>query len=95
MIVSFLAGVFLTLAGLLTNYLYYQKNHTLLLARRMFGGEITVETGFGLKMIHIYGMTPLDSGSVSLRFDPLSFIISILIFTILIFIIISLLNRKK
>ena len=49
------------------------------LAHRMYGGEISSESGFGLRMIRISGMMSGQSGSVRFSFDPLSFIVSLLL----------------
>ncbi len=62
------------LIGMAVNYFYYQSHGWLLMSHKGFGGEITIEHGFGLRVVHIYAMTPGESGSVMLSFSPTSFL---------------------
>ena len=66
-------------AGTLVNYLYFQKNDHLLLSVKMHGGEITVEHGFALRAVHIYGMTQNSTTTHSLGFSPLGLLASLLL----------------
>ncbi len=75
------------LMGMAVNYFYYQSNGWLLISHKGFGGEITIEHGFGLQVVHIYAMTPEDSGSVMLRFSPISFITFFIIIFVLVYLI--------
>ncbi len=72
---ALIASIAATVCGTAVNYLYYLKNGFLLLAYRMYGGEITVEYGFGLRYTHIYTMEQGGRDSFSLRLDPLNLII--------------------
>ncbi len=87
LIVSAAASLVLTLTGLLVNYIYYQNNKHLLLAYRMYGGEITTESGFGLTVTHIYAMTPNSRDSLSCRFNPVGFILTFLLLTLIIWLV--------
>ncbi len=87
LILSAAASLVLTLTGLLVNYMYYQKNKSLLLAYRVFGGEITRESGFGLTVVHIYAMTPNSRDSVSCKFNPIGFVLTFLLLTLFIWLV--------
>lgn len=87
LIVSAAVSLILTLTGLFVNYMYYQKNQHLLLAYRMYGGEITAEKGFGLSVTHIYAMTPDGRDSLTCRFDPVGFILTFLLLTLIVWLV--------
>ncbi|MDO4191804.1 MAG: hypothetical protein Q4D24_00755 [Erysipelotrichaceae bacterium] len=98
LIVSAAVSLILTLTGLFVNYMYYQNNKSLLLAYRMYGGEITAEKGFGLSVTHIYAMTPDGRDSLSCRFDPIGFILTFLLLTLIIWLvwtIIAMIRRPR
>ena len=87
-----------TVSGLAVNYLHYLKEGFLLLAHTMYGGEITVQSGFGLSFTHIYTMEPGGRDSLSLRFDPLNFLITfaaIFVIAYGIVLLAGLLSRRK
>ena len=65
--------------GTLINYLYYRENNHLLLCFRTYGGEITIEHGFALRAVHIYGMTPDAVTTHSLRFSPIGLLATLLV----------------
>ena len=91
-----LTGAFiLTLAGMLWNYLSFKDRNWLALAYTMFGGEITVQFGFGLRMVHIYSMRPEGHDSIRLSFDVFSFVICLGILFLIIFLILSVIQKKK
>ena len=91
LIVSFL----ITLAGLLINYLSFKDQGDMPLAIKHFGGEITVMTGFGLKCVHIYAMTPEAGDSVSLSFSIVSFVLTFLLIAAIIYVLLSLFRLFK
>ena len=68
-LLSFLITLGITLGGCLVNYLYYQANGCLLLAYKMWGGEITHEMGFGWEYVHIYAMTPDERDALWLELE--------------------------
>ncbi len=74
--IALIASIAATVFGLAVNYLHYLKEGFLLLAYTMYGGEITVQSGFGLSFTHIYTMEPGGRDSLSLRFDPLNLLIT-------------------
>ena len=84
------AGIALviTLAGLYINYRFYLENRHLRWSLKNHGGEITIESGFGLRAVHIYGMTPDQATTHKLVFDPLNFILCLLALTAIILLII-------
>ncbi len=84
LIMSAAVSFVMTLTGLIINYLYYQKNGFLLLAYRVYGGEITRESGFGLTFTHIYAMTSDGRDSLSLRFNVFNFILTFLLLTLIV-----------
>lgn len=83
-----------TVCGMAVNYLHYLKHGFLLLAYRMYGGEITVEYGFGLRYTHIYTMEPGGRDSISLHLDPLNLLITFAVIFAVTYVI-GLLVRKK
>lgn len=78
-IVSGAISLVLNLFGMLVNYLSYRSSGWLLLKTEGWGGEITIEYGYGgLRVVHIFAMMEGESGSVNLTFDPVLFLISLL-----------------
>ena len=94
-LIPFLISLCLSCTGLVLNYRHYLDTHHLLLARKTWGGECMNENGFGLNVFHTYGMTPEQADTVSLRFDPLSLILTILILTLILYGIGSLIKLIK
>ena len=92
---SLLASLAATVCGAAVNYLYYLKNGFLLLAYRMYGGEITEEFGFGLRYTHIYTMTPGGRDSIRLRFDPLNLLITFAVLFAVVYAIVWLADRMS
>ena len=92
---SILLGLVITLAGLFVNYLYFQKEGHLLLGWKMWGGEITSETGFGLRMVRIYAMMQGESDRISLRFEPISFVSSVILFSLLVYLLYGMFAKVK
>ena len=94
---SLIVSLAVNLAGMLINYFYYRINRHLLLCFRSFGGEITVESGFGLIAVHIYAMDPYSSDSLHLRFEPLAFIVWLLAIALIVFLVLFVIGkiRKK
>lgn len=91
LIISFL----ITLAGLLINYLSFKDQGSMPLAINHFGGEITVMTGFGLRCVHIYAMTPDGRDLVSLSFSMMSFILTFLLIAVIVYVLFSLFRLFK
>lgn len=85
----------LTLLGMLVNYLYFKQNQWLLLAHHIYGGEITVERGFGWKVSHIYAMTSTGRDSTSLKFSILNFILTFLILALIIWAVAAIVTKIK
>ena len=80
---AFLLSLGFNLVVMLINYISFIKSGHLKFCFKMFGGEITIEHGFGLMMRHIYAMRPDASDSISLRFSLINFILFVLVFTVL------------
>ena len=91
---SLFAGLAFTLAGLLVNYIHYRNYSRMLLAFRVYGGEITMERGFGLKVVKIYAMTPEQSSTMRFSFDPLTFVLSVILLSIVAYAVIFLIGRS-
>ena len=72
LIVSAAVSLVLNAAAFTVDYAAWLRQNRLPLALRMHGGEITVETGFGLRGTHIYGMTPDQVTTHNAAFDPIS-----------------------
>ena len=88
-------SVVMTLMGTFINYRYYLGNRHLLWAKKTWGGECMNENGFGLNVFHTYGMTPDQPDTVSLRFDPVSFIITVLFITAILCLILFAIRKIK
>ena len=96
-LLSLIISLVINLAGGLINYIYYRFNRHLLLCFRYFGGEITVESGFGVVFRHIYAMSMEGKDSLSIYFEPLLFAVWVLAIALIIFLILMLAGkfRKK
>ena len=79
--------------GSLINYLYFRSQGYLLFAKRMWGGEITHEMGFGWNYIHIYSMSPEESDSVHFTFSVPQFLICFLAVFLAAFVIVFLISK--
>ena len=83
------------LAAALVNYLYYRSRKSLLIGMKTYGGEITIEHGFGgLRAVHIYGMTPDAVTTHTLRFSPLLFLISFCLTLVVVFAVLKIVRRS-
>ena len=72
----------------------YSSGH-LLLAKTMYGGEIIEEFGFGIMAAHIYSMEPNGKGSVFMHFDPFTFVISLVLFFLLAFAVLTVIELQQ
>ena len=95
LVLSAVVSLVLNAAAFVVNLLSWQGNHRLPLALRIHGGEITAELGFGLRGTHIYGMTPDQLTTHSLRFDPVSMILCLLLGIILIYLVLLLIGKLR
>ena len=96
-VISAVFSLILTSVGLVINLIWYRLNGRLLLGVRMYGGEIVIQSGFGLLYRHIYSMAIDGHDTISLRFDILSFILTFIVIFAAVFVILtaaSLLLRK-
>ena len=89
LVISLAAGLFITAVGALINYLYFQNTGHLLLAAHMWGGEITVEFGFGWRMVHIFAMTPEETDTITLTFQYAQFFGQALVTALFVFLVLS------
>ena len=83
---SFIISLIVNIIGLITNYMYYTNNKSLLMAYRSYGGEYMGEFGFGLIVSHIYSMTANGTDSINIRFSILLFLLSLIIIALIAFI---------
>ena len=97
LVISLVTALIITSAGALMNYLHFQKTGHLLLASKMWGGEITVEFGFGWRMVHIFAMSPEEQDSISLTFQFVQFFGQALATALIIFLLLCIISavRKK
>ena len=95
LILSAAVSLMLNAAAFVVNLLSWQRNHRLPLALRIHGGEVTSELGFGLRGTHIYGMTPDQLTAHSLRFDPVSMILCLLIGILLVYLVLLLIGQRR
>ena len=82
-LISLIVSLCLTCAGMYINYQNYVRYGLLKWAKNIYGGEITAQYGFGWKTVVIYGMTPEEATTRNLSFDPVGFIVTVLIFTLI------------
>lgn len=90
---AIILSVILTFTGMAVNYMQYQKDGHLKFCTKMWGGEITVERGFGLQMRHIFAMTPQESDIISLDFDPFSLIVCFLLVFLIVYLLITIIPK--
>ncbi len=86
-LISAAIALVITLTGLYINYRYFLEHQHLRWSLKHHGGEITIENGFGLRAVHVYGMTPDQAASHKLVFDALNFLVFLLAVTAVIFLI--------
>ena len=99
LLIALIAAAAITFIGFSVNYFSYKSTTYIPLAVRHDGGEVTVQIGFGWQCVHTYAMTPNDHDSNSLRFEPISLILTFLILTGAIFLILlaggAIFKKKK
>ena len=89
-------SLILNAVGAALNWFSYQSQKHLLIKRSTFGGEITIEHGFGgLRAVHIYAMTPDGVTTHSLRFSPILFVLCFVITAAVIFVILRIVRRIR
>ena len=89
-------SLILNAVGVALNWFSYQSQKHLLIKLSTFGGEITIEHGFGgLRAVHIYAMTPDGVTTHSLRFSPILFVICFVITAAVIFVIFRIVRRIR
>ena len=93
-LISLFAGICLSSCALLANYLYYQKNGFLMLAKTVYGGEITIQKGLGLSLVHVYAMMQGQNDSIRLSFDLISFVLVAVLFGLLVYGVWSILAKR-
>ena len=85
LLIAFIAAIAITLICFAANYISYKLTTFIPFAVRHDGGEVTTQTGFGWHVVHTYAMTPNDHDSRSIRFEPFSLILTVLILTAVIY----------
>ena len=89
-------SLILNAVGAALNYYSFQSQNHLLIKLSTFGGEITIENGFGgLRAVHIYAMTPDGVTTHSLRFSPILFVLCFVITAAVIFVILRIVRRLR
>ena len=94
-ILSLLISAALTLCGLLINLFVYRSGGVMPLSFTSYGGEIIIDIGFGLRATHIYSMLPGGGDSKTLHFDILSFLFTMLVIFLIVYLVLSYFSRKK
>lgn len=77
-----LIGLAVTLVGMAINLIAALTDHILPLAFTMYGGEIIIDMGFGIRASAIYAMDRFGGVSKSISFDPFTFVLSFVLFTL-------------
>ena len=85
-VISAVFSLIITSIGLIVNLIWYRLNGRLLLGIMMYGGEIVIQSGFGLMFRHIYSMRPDGTDSIRLSFDLLNFIMTFIVVFAIIFV---------
>ncbi len=89
-------SLILNAVGAALNFFSYQSQKHLLIKLSTFGGEITIEHGFGgLQAVHIYAMTPDGVTTHSLRFSPVLFLFFFLASAAVIYVILRIVRRMR
>ena len=94
-VIAALIALVITLAGMYINYRSFLDTQYLRWSLKMHGGEITVENGFGLRVSHIYAMTPEASNSHSLSFSPAGFLIMFLLIAAAVFLLLTVTEKIR
>lgn len=82
--------------GALLNWLSFRSSNSLLIKLNTFGGEITIEHGFGgIRAVHIYGMTPDQLTTHSVQFSTAGFVISVLLTLAVVYLILLVFRRVR
>ena len=88
-LLSLITSIIITLIGLLINYFSYRNDGKLLLAIKMYGGEIKLEYGFGLRLRTIYTMSSEGVNRTSLHFSIINFVFTVFVLSLIIFVVIK------
>ena len=94
-LISFLTALGLTIAGMLVNLAAWFSGGLMPLKYTAYGGELIMDTGFGLRAVYIYAMTPDGTNSRSLHFDIISFVICLLVLFAAVFLIITAVRKFR
>ncbi len=87
--ISAVLSLFIVLIGMFLNYRTYQEDHYLKYSFKSYGGEITIEHGFGLEAVHIYTMEMDGHNSHHLRVSIFSFLLYWLGITLIVYIVLA------
>ncbi len=92
-ITSFLISLGINIAGFIANYLSFRNNNWLLLSLKSHGGEITVESGFGAIVSHIYSMRPEGTTSHNFRFSIIMFLLSVTAIALVVLLVLTVIHK--
>lgn len=89
-------AVVINLLACMINYLSFQDSNWLMLKVEVYGGEITMEYGFGgLRAVHIYAMTPDQLTTHTLKFSVLLFLGCTVLTTLLVYLLLTLFAKRR
>lgn len=97
-LLSLISSVVVNAIGFLINLISYLATKELLLCFELSGGEYTGQIGFGLLQNHywpFYTNNPDGKEQIYLEFEPISLIVTLILFFFIAFIIINQIKMKK
>ncbi len=84
-IISLAISLVINLILMYINYKNYKESNYLKWSYKMPGGECMIEFGFGLMVVHKYSMRKDGENTHRILFEPITFIIHILLTGIIFF----------
>ena len=95
LIKSLVLGLLGTGVMMAINYIGAKANGVLPLGIRQDGGEYTSEVGFGLRRYTIHAMMEGEPSFRGIRFEPVSFIISVVLLAVIFYIVLTVIEKRK
>lgn len=92
---AFLIALVITLIGMAVNGAFYAAGNIMPLSVPIYGGEVIMDIGFGLRAVYVYSMLPDGGSSRHLYFSPVSLIICLIPITLAVFLVLLVINKFK
>lgn len=92
---ALITSAVLTLAGAVVNIAAYLSGRIIPLAYTLYGGECIIDTGFGIRVTHIYSMTQGGGSSVNAGVAPVSLIVCFAGIFVIVFAVLKIIGYVK